>query len=751
MSFLTPDAMAASREEKELVLSALHKVPESYRVPLILYYREEQSTSSVAEALGISEEAVRKRLSRGRKMLQAEMVTVVGSILNRTMPSAVFTMTVAGGIGALCPPSTLAATTLAKAVGEKALLTKATTSAGTLTTLTTMTTSKMTLAAAGIVIVSLTAGYQARNVLRSEAAVVQNHGASPVLAHQVGSAPEKSQLKESFLASEWKRLLEVYGTGPEAMPLIHEAIGEMDSKLHRRALYSALAVEWADVSPDTGSDFYGKKKRQAWESEIFLNEWVRRTGWAAIDSVAEVESSVWNKRMRGFLPELITSLSPHLKERSPAEFAGWFQKVAGKNERWDSNIYGSIVNLSAGNLDYARAAALEMSGPSRLQALTATSAVWAERDGEVALQWAQSELTGADRNEAIRGALMGLAKIDPVAALNGISLVPPGADRGFLMPTPERILSAAAESDFEATVSWLRDHPDAVTKNATGALNTAIRPRLIADFESFLSQAQRNDTLEVLMPAVEGLLLNDAAVACSDIWNWLRAQKEPSELYQKLQQKALSSLAYHEPEVAMEVIEQMNREGDSRQQQEVAMRGLFNAGELLGRIEHLLPKASPEVRSTLLSIGFSQLDYENLSNKQRWIDRIPELRPEDRSAAITSLGSAMMGFDQEEAVSLLGRLDGEPKEDGYQAALKKWSSADDLAALQWLEQQPRGEVRDASIVGFLRSHELYRDPGTCLGFGVEKLMTPHYVVRRGEFILRKMIRNDAEHARALFE
>jgi len=54
----TPINRAVSAEEEKLVWQALADVPENYREPLILFYREEQSVARVAEALDLSEEGV---------------------------------------------------------------------------------------------------------------------------------------------------------------------------------------------------------------------------------------------------------------------------------------------------------------------------------------------------------------------------------------------------------------------------------------------------------------------------------------------------------------------------------------------------------------------------------------------------------------------------------------------------------------------------------------------------------------------
>ena len=50
--------------------SALAKLPEEHRLPLILFYFDGRSTKTIAETLNISEAAVQTRLSRARKQLR---------------------------------------------------------------------------------------------------------------------------------------------------------------------------------------------------------------------------------------------------------------------------------------------------------------------------------------------------------------------------------------------------------------------------------------------------------------------------------------------------------------------------------------------------------------------------------------------------------------------------------------------------------------------------------------------------------
>ena len=62
-----PDEIAATREEASLVWDTLEQIPDTFREPLILFYRENQSVAQVARALDLSEDAVKQRLSRGRE------------------------------------------------------------------------------------------------------------------------------------------------------------------------------------------------------------------------------------------------------------------------------------------------------------------------------------------------------------------------------------------------------------------------------------------------------------------------------------------------------------------------------------------------------------------------------------------------------------------------------------------------------------------------------------------------------------
>lgn len=111
-----PHDQAMSREEEALLWKTLERIPEIYREPLILYYREHQSIEHVAAALDLTEDAVKQRLARGRKLLTAEVTSFVEEALQRTTPGKAFTVAVLAALPVTMSSSAKAATLGAAAV-----------------------------------------------------------------------------------------------------------------------------------------------------------------------------------------------------------------------------------------------------------------------------------------------------------------------------------------------------------------------------------------------------------------------------------------------------------------------------------------------------------------------------------------------------------------------------------------------------------------------------------------------------------
>ena len=109
--------LAMGKEEQALLWSALERVPELYREPLVLYYREHCSVEHVAVALNLTEDAVKQRLARGRKILQERVLSFVEGALSRSTPGRVFTLAVVAALPAMVTPAKAAGIGAATAKG----------------------------------------------------------------------------------------------------------------------------------------------------------------------------------------------------------------------------------------------------------------------------------------------------------------------------------------------------------------------------------------------------------------------------------------------------------------------------------------------------------------------------------------------------------------------------------------------------------------------------------------------------------
>lgn len=71
-----PEELYEERELKEIVKKAILKIPENYRIVLLLREIEGFSTEETAKILNISNEAVKMRLSRARNKLKEEVLSI---------------------------------------------------------------------------------------------------------------------------------------------------------------------------------------------------------------------------------------------------------------------------------------------------------------------------------------------------------------------------------------------------------------------------------------------------------------------------------------------------------------------------------------------------------------------------------------------------------------------------------------------------------------------------------------------------
>lgn len=112
-----PAGHAIRREEEAILWRSLERIPALYREPLILFYREHRSVEQTAALLDLSEDTVKQRLSRGRKLLAEEVTAFVEGALQHTAPGPAFMPGVLSALPALAAAGNSGAIGVAAAKG----------------------------------------------------------------------------------------------------------------------------------------------------------------------------------------------------------------------------------------------------------------------------------------------------------------------------------------------------------------------------------------------------------------------------------------------------------------------------------------------------------------------------------------------------------------------------------------------------------------------------------------------------------
>ena len=107
-----PDAHQhlVSLETRHLVATTIERLPVDAREVVTLYYREGRSITQVADLLGLSEPAVRQRLSRARARLRDDLLEHAGDGFRASAPGAAFVAGVAAALTVGAPAASAAAT-----------------------------------------------------------------------------------------------------------------------------------------------------------------------------------------------------------------------------------------------------------------------------------------------------------------------------------------------------------------------------------------------------------------------------------------------------------------------------------------------------------------------------------------------------------------------------------------------------------------------------------------------------------------
>ena len=527
-------------------------------------------------------------------------------------------------------------------------------------------------------------GFFAAHALISSpsAATASAPRATPAPVVSIGLPPLTAA--ESPLIAEWEKLREQHGGATADLSAVYLDVKEIKDPFRRRAFRAALISEWATTNPQAALAFLSEK--DSGNVSQFLREWLRIDPQAAISGMLAGGEKV-RARLRSVLNDIATL--------APAQLAEVVGALPKSESRWDTTAQDAFALFAQKDPAAARAAAESVTGPLRGQALAGVAKAWAEKDGPAALGWAQAMPEGEARDAAMKAVLIGWAKTDPVAALAKIDLVPPGGEENyFASDVGAQVLGEAAKRDWDATVSWLREHPGKLGAQSLNGMMGVLGHRLNTDPAGTMRSLAQSG-VPMLGQVLSNSLLNEGYGQHEAIWQWLD-QQPANDFTRGARSSLLNAMAWKDPYTAIGYLEKLPDTADNHELLQLGMNSLLNGGSQMDRFEDLLGKVSPKLRPYLLERGFDFVGNGSF-DPAKWIPRLDELPDEQRMMAVRGLARGWAMSDPQAAIAWGSALaDPVQREQAIGGAVSYWAMADVYESSQWINSLPQGKTRDVA-------------------------------------------------------
>ena len=239
----SPVETIIDKERQAVIRQALEQIPEKYREPLVLFYRQDRSIKQVAEQLKLSAVAAETRISRGRKMLKGQVAAMVETTISRMGPSKTFTAAVIASVAGLA----LKGSGFAVAAGIGTTVSSSGTSTGVAAIMSSVTAKIMTAAAVAAIGVGAVVTYKhvtkprpGPDVLQTEAIVREIEEEQDKTTEEITEQPS-SEMATMLAIDETKDILEVEKS--TVMPTQPSSIKYSKSKFVPKGVLSGLITD----------------------------------------------------------------------------------------------------------------------------------------------------------------------------------------------------------------------------------------------------------------------------------------------------------------------------------------------------------------------------------------------------------------------------------------------------------------------------------------------------------------------------
>ena len=672
------------------------------REAVLLRFFQNKQHGEIGSALGLSEDAARKRVDRALEKLRVHF-TRRGVTVSTALLAAAIT---ANSVQAA--PATLAVTLTGGAltgVGQTGLIH----SLLKIISMTTKTKAVLLAMAAVAAMAAVPLALQQRELTRVQAELADARHA-PTGAAVVHSAAAPKSLEERIAAMD--NILKLHSTRAEMarnlldlfsnfkaddfLPLLDVYRKRPQSSLTGAALSLLLAV-WATSHPAdalawVNANIHGAN-RHDYLNNVFQS-WAAKDGHAAMVAINGLSDPAERAQMQNEALVFMSLNDPQgafallrqlpLSRQTPMSTASIFAAWA-------------LTDPTA-----AAAAALNLpASEAQLGAVPTIALIWAQQDSAAALAWAAALPAGKMRSTAVAEVVVATAQNDPATAATYLADLPNGANRNQLVAN---IASSWATTDPAAAIAW-----------ASTVAQGHVQDQAV---ESILSQMDRTDpaaAAAVLANITSASVRDTALPQLAAIWAETDAQSAlawaqslpvtESDARATAIQNVLKGWIQSDPVGAAAYVQNLSADSNFRAISDEVAKSWAQADPqaALKWVMGLPADGSRDNAARTVLTSFADVDPQaawNLAQQVDWATSTPT----DGSNGIMvktqgNIAIAWSTQDPAQAAAVIATLpDGNVANNAIPAVAANWLQQDPEAASQWIDGLPHGAARDGAVV-----------------------------------------------------
>ena len=701
---LSPDEVVAKSDDLELVMASLSSLPEKYRLPMILFYREGESVAAVAKLLDLRPDAVKQRLKRGRDLLREKVESRMARALRMSAPGTAFTAGVATVVSQLGGAGTAAAAGATGAAGEVFVTSGAGVGSSSVVTGTTMMTSKFsTITAVAVMLVAVPVGYGMKEVVARSGSKTAPRVATSNEADSLLEEIRSRSLPPSQVVDEWKRLVEVHGKTAPGMAAIFDEVKKREEGFVKKALLTTLVAEWVRV--DAPGGFETMKKQGSWSNRyFFLEEWVKADPTAAMERAVAWAEEDLDGRFPGDVGLMLAERSPELFIDSLGVLP--FDQIGTRGSAHE----GLDLVASRRPLEL-RDAALLFEGDRRRILMNAALKGWAEVNPKAALNWLKSnpEEDKIVQSEQFFAVAEGWTQEQPqefLAELKEMTQNPPGnwSSEALYARLATLALASIAEEDLAGAFRWWGENRKELAEDSVDhRMRSRVHLELTRNPEEMVRLFEENGLWEEARKMI-GMGGNEGDITAK--WQEVATAIkgiEPNRGRDQLVAAVALALQQRSPEDAVAFVEKADGERTDSAARFLLVSEFVGRDPAISEIENLITQY-PKWATDFQEKAVRTLPYPSerkgksfdftawlpmvegaLSNKQP--DEFNDFQP-----LMLKVGTPYLAGDPEAAVDWMfgvmdGKMDDDIRDNFIGQAMGEWLALNSEEALGWIEQK----------------------------------------------------------------